>query len=201
MNGETKTDPEYSLKVYKRITEQFVSNNLKDFFGARMIYIKTRTSEKKDIQKAIEKGITMKRQYPDFMVGFDLVGQEDTGNSLLYYLNELLIPRSSGASLPYYFHAGETNLEGQSVDYNMADALLLNTKRIGHGFAFTKHQGLMEEAKAKGVVAEVCPISNQVCLFIVILSGMMIILIMIIHKFIYRINLSAWQVIPVYNFL
>jgi len=161
-SGNTHSDPEYALNVYKNVTEKFVKTYQKDFFGAKMIYIKTRTSSKSDIQQAVNKGIYLKKKYPEILAGFDLVGQEDTGNTLLHYINELLIPKVTGADLPYFFHAGETNWEGQTVDYNMADALLLKTQRIGHGFAFTKHNVLMKKATSMGVSAEVCPISNQI---------------------------------------
>ena len=43
------------------------------------------------------------------MVGFDLVGQEDKGHPLLYYLEQLQFPSQQAAvNLPYFFHAGET---------------------------------------------------------------------------------------------
>lgn len=164
-NGNTYTDPTYSLNVYKKVTEEFVTKYPKDFHGARMIYIKTRNSKQDDMVAAVNKAILMKKKYPEIMAGFDLVGQEDTGYSLIHYLDALLIPRNTGADLPYYFHAGETNWEGSSVDYNLVDALLLKTKRIGHGFALTKHQTLMKEARSKNVAAEVCPISNQVLIY------------------------------------
>jgi len=67
--------------------------------------------------------------------------------------------------MKYYFHAGETdrsNLKGTAVDGNLYDALLLNTTRIGHGYALYKHPLLMQRVKAEDVGVEVCPISNQV---------------------------------------
>ena len=161
-------DPEYTLNVYKKITDRFVKTYQNDFYGAKMIYVQRRTANNGDIEKAVNEGIYLKKKYPEIFAGFDLVGQEDTGNPLLYYINELLIPSHTGADLPYFFHAGETNWEGQTVDYNLADALLLKTRRIGHGYAFTKHEEFMKNAKSMGVAAEVCPISNQVDILLLI---------------------------------
>lgn len=96
------------------------------------------------------------------MAGFDLVGQEDTGHTLYYFINELLSPSQSGIDMPFYFHAGETNWINEDIDENLFDALLLNTTRIGHGYAITKHPTLMKLAKEKNVAIEINPISNQV---------------------------------------
>lgn len=41
------------------------------------------------------------------------------------------------------------------------DALLLNSKRIGHGFALARHPYIMEHMKKRGICLEVCPISNE----------------------------------------
>jgi len=36
--------------------------------------------------------------------------------------------------IPFIFHAGETLGDGTEADNNLYDAILLGTKRIGHGF-------------------------------------------------------------------
>ena len=38
-----------------------------------------------------------------------------------------------GLELPFLFHAGETLGDGSAADNNLYDAILLGTKRIGHG--------------------------------------------------------------------
>ena len=69
--------------------------------------------------------------------GFDLVGNENTGHPLVYYLEPLLQFRKRidemGINLPFLFHAGETLGDGTEADNNVFDAILLGTKRIGHG--------------------------------------------------------------------
>lgn len=51
---------------------------------------------------------------------------------------------------------------GTTTDGNLIDALLLNSKRIGHGFALARHPYIMQQMKARGVCVELCPISNEV---------------------------------------
>lgn len=42
------------------------------------------------------------------------------------------------------------------------DAILLNTKRIGHGYALTKYPALLELVKQRDICIEVNPLSNQI---------------------------------------
>lgn len=52
----------------------------------------------------------MMQQFPEHFAGYDLVGQEDPGKTLLYYLDALRYPslQTPPLNLPYFFHAGET---------------------------------------------------------------------------------------------
>jgi len=93
------------------------------------------------------------------MVGFDLVGQEELGRPLIDFVEPLL---KMPEHINFYFHAGETNWFGSPIDENLVDAILLGTKRIGHGYALTKHPMMMRLAKLLGIAIEVCPVSNQV---------------------------------------
>ena len=106
-------------------------------------------------------------------IGFDLVGAEDRPNHIGFYKEELIAFRKTcrdkGIEIPFLFHAGETLLDtGGSSDprnSNLYDAVILESKRIGHGFALMKHPHLIEKFKktetSKGICIELCPISNE----------------------------------------
>ena len=66
-----------------------------------------------------------------------MVGEEDGGNQVYFFAEQILENgkkyRAQGneGGIPMYLHAGET-LSNKSK--NLHDAILLGTKRIGHGF-------------------------------------------------------------------
>ena len=72
------------------------------------------------------------------LLGFDLVGHEDSLKPLIDYLEPLtkFVERQKEESvdIPFIFHAGETLGDGTAADVNLYDAILLGTKRIGHGY-------------------------------------------------------------------
>ena len=51
---------------------------------------------------------------------------------------------------------------GLDVNDNLIDAMLLNTTRIGHGFAAAKNPVVLQYIMENNVALEVNPISNQV---------------------------------------
>ena len=61
--------------------------------------------------------------------------------------------------MPTFCHAGETH--DKSIT-NLHDAVLLNTKRIGHGFQLFLFPNLVQECIKKDICIEVCPLSNMV---------------------------------------
>ena len=52
----------------------------------------------------------LKTKFPDFVAGFDLVGQEDKGEPLISFVDSLL--QLSEADIKMFFHAGETCKSG-----------------------------------------------------------------------------------------
>jgi adenosine deaminase CECR1 len=120
---------------------------------------------------------TLRQAYPHFILGYDLVNEEDLGHSLLYHLDTFLplenSLQSGNSQLPLYFHAGETSWMDDLVSTsdpsdpvatieNLLDVVLLNTKRIGHGIALVKYPYLQSVVKDRGIAIEVCPVSNQI---------------------------------------
>uniref|UniRef100_A0A672RI44 adenosine deaminase n=1 Tax=Sinocyclocheilus grahami TaxID=75366 RepID=A0A672RI44_SINGR len=154
----TTHDRAWSLEVYRNITEQFRANH-PDFIGSRLIFSVHSVSQ---VKQAVQEAIEMQRKYPDIVAGFDLVGREDTGRSIWYFRDALSLPSEIKTQLPFFFHAGETDLDGTDVDRNVLDALLFNTSRIGHGFALVHHPLAKQLSRTRGVAVELCPISNQV---------------------------------------
>ncbi|XP_063164201.1 adenosine deaminase 2 [Candoia aspera] len=158
-------DKVWSVAAYEEVAKRFV-NNHPDFVGAKIIYTTFRKQSVSQIEEAIRTAMALRTEFPDTVAGFDLVGREDDGYSLWELKKALTLPETLGYHLPYFFHAGETDWEGTSIDKNVLDALLLNTSRIGHGFALAKHSEARRLALKGTIPVEVSPISNQVLMLV-----------------------------------
>lgn len=60
--------------------------------------------------------------------------------------------------------SGDTDNGGLAMcgSRGLMGALILNSTRIGHGFALSRHPAVWADSWRKGIPVEVCPISNQV---------------------------------------
>lgn len=149
--------PEELVQIYCDITEQFKKDH-PGFIGAKFIYAPLRLVGDEQFNSYLDIAENLHKKFPNFVAGFDLVGQEDLGRPHTDY-NERLLQMSP--TIQFFFHAGETNWCGKT-DENLVDAILLGTKRIGHGFAAIKHPRVLEEIKKRNICVELNPISNQV---------------------------------------
>jgi len=94
------------------------------------------------------------------IVGIDAVCEEDYNTPVDAFLDELYAAKAKfGDRLQIIMHAGESTSRHNTELY---DAILLNSKRIGHGFALAKHPALIQMVKQKNICVEACPVSNRV---------------------------------------
>lgn len=97
------------------------------------------------------------------------------GNELKHFVPEFLdfqkTCEKDGLEIPFLFHCGETLDVGDKVDGNLFDAVLLNAKRIGHGYAIARHPLLMDIFKTRGIAIESCPISNEILGLTPVIAG------------------------------
>jgi adenosine deaminase CECR1 len=141
-------------------------------FTLKMIMSDSRHDNSTFLFPLLKLSLEYRNKYPDMVMGFDLVGPEDEGYPLIYFLEDFLeianLSKSYEYDLPYYFHAGET-LDANNT--NLFDAILLGCYRIGHAFQLAKHPLLTSLVKANNIGLEICPISNQILMYIHDLRG------------------------------
>jgi len=103
-----------------------------------------------------------KERYPDLVVGYDMVNEEEYTPSIDTFMPSVLGAQETPGvthNLPCFFHAGETHDRNVT---NMHDAVLLNSKRIGHGFQLALFPNLLQEVIKRDICIEACPLSNMV---------------------------------------
>lgn len=168
-SGEEQPDEDFyqmMVALQEEIENFKNSEEGQKFWGARMIWTSIRGFDPKAIAHDMLECIAMKQEFPDLIAGYDLVGQEDLGHSLAELTPELFWFKKqcaqAGVDIPFFFHAGETLGDGDQVDENLFDAVLLGTRRIGHGFSAYKHPLLLDMIKDKKILIESCPVSNEV---------------------------------------
>lgn len=167
--GSDAAEPDflYLMQCFQEELESYKSSPQgKGFWGARMIWTAIRGFPDEAIKKSMTQCIDCKKAYPSVIAGFDFVGQEDLGRPLVDLLplakwfqqqcieNNLLIP--------FFLHAGECLGDGDSTDSNLVDAILLKSRRMGHGFSLYKHPLLIDLVKQQKILVEMCPISHEI---------------------------------------
>ncbi|KAF2962660.1 hypothetical protein GQX73_g10913 [Xylaria multiplex] len=135
------------------------------FSGMKVIYCTPRSFTREAVKKALDECIEMKKKWPDYIAGFDLVGEEAFAKPypLRYFEEEFQKFRArceaEKLDIPFLFHCGETP---DDLEDNLETALNLNSKRIGHGYALPEKLGVLKEMRSKNICVETCPISNMV---------------------------------------
>ena len=142
LDNAKELDPHFSMKV--------IHQNLRFRSGVAI---------EKDIREAIE----MKKEYPNWIVGYDLVAEEDAGYPTSYHVDQFLeldqLEIEHQVQLPLFLHDGESNWASND---NLYDAILLGTERIGHGFNLFRYPSLIEKVIEEDICIEINPLSNQI---------------------------------------
>ena len=175
-DGERKLDHKAQMEIVceeikKKQTDLERSGQIDRFpFGLKIIYGTPRSIPRPLMKKELQDCINLKKAYRHLICGFDLVGAEDRPNNIGFYADLLLqfvedSRREFGEPIPFMFHAGESLLDtGGShnpENSNLYDSLLLNCKRVGHGYALLKHPVLAQKYRDRQICLELCPISNE----------------------------------------
>lgn len=161
MPGGQKWD---AIKIIWETYQEFIKIN-KDFRLKLIVSGSRRKREGEDIGEKINEALqeTYKwMQYDEykaanFVIGYDLVSEEDRGNSTDAYAKAIYESEYS-KDISFYFHDGESCW---ADDDNLYAAAALGTKRVGHGLNLFRFPSLVDTMKKHNVAMEVCPISNQ----------------------------------------
>ncbi len=131
-------------------------------FSLRLIYVNLRFKDREYISADFADAFKVRKKYPEYVLGYDLVAHEDKGHSTKYFLDSWLdkdsLEKVHQIEMPLFLHDGESHWD---VD-NLYDALLLDSKRIGHGFNLYRYPSLFKLIKQQGIALEVNPLSNQI---------------------------------------
>ncbi len=162
VNG-TSYPPEFTLQVWSQLRQDLRNRYASIGFDLTLIASYDRARASSVVSQNLISAFKYKQQFPDLIIGFDLVNFEDPGHTTEYFSNVWIqhqaLTQSTGVSLPFYFHDGESD---QPNDTNVYDAILCSTRRIGHGFNLWHFPYLEQVAKQQQIAVEVCPLSNQI---------------------------------------
>ncbi len=94
----------------------------------------------------------------NFVIGFDLINEEDNSLPLSTFANMLIDAKTHYPEMKFYIHGGES-LDANND--NLIDAYLLGVARVGHGMNLYRYPDLLTRYANSEICLEVCVISNQ----------------------------------------
>ncbi len=149
------------VQYYRDLEKEVQENNPE--FTLKLIYTGLRFLPNKLVKNYLEDAFRIRQLNPDVVKGFDLVAEEDAGHTTAYFLPNWLaldsLSKKYQIDMPMYFHGGESDWVFEN---NLYDLILLNTKRIGHGFNLFRFPNLQKIVKEKDICVEINPLSNQI---------------------------------------
>ena len=146
------------------IIDEIIKENQKKvpYFNMTLILTSYKIVGHPHVTKILDHIRIAREKYPFLVVGFDMVNEEEYTPQIQEFMPSILgAQQQKGVThdLPCFFHAGETH---QKDITNMHDAVLLNSKRMGHGFQLSLFPNLIKEVISRDICIEACPLSNMV---------------------------------------
>lgn len=115
LDGNTYT-PSDNVQMYVDVLKEFKEAH-PEFIGSKLIFAPVKEVPDSVFEEFVCTLVKLHDEFPDFVAGFDLVGQEDTSRDLMSFADILLqLPDD----IKFFFHAGETNWFG-SIDENLVN--------------------------------------------------------------------------------
>lgn len=161
----TDDNSDQSIKPFVKYLNESLdyARSLNPNFTARIIHANLRFRNNNTIWADMQQALAHKSIAPDWLAGYDLVAEEDNGHPTLFHLESFLkldsLEKVSNTELPLYLHNGESNWIN---NHNLYDAVLLNSRRIGHGFNLYRFPSLIKAVKKNNICIEINPLSNQI---------------------------------------
>ncbi|RMZ99767.1 adenosine deaminase CECR1, partial [Brachionus plicatilis] len=167
--------PEEELEMLTEFKKNYIRENPQLIDFVFVIY-GSRSRSRSDINSTLETSLRLQSKFPQMIRGFDLVGEEDQGHTLLFHSDTLMrgfnYSQSSNGTFNLIFHTAETNWpedmepskfgDAVSTLNNIYDSIILRTSRVGHGIGLIKHPELYQYLIERGIAIEACPASNQI---------------------------------------
>jgi len=156
------------IDTYRQALKEWKEkNSARADFTLKLIVSSIRALPEKHIAADVDAAVSMIVNNKDLVVGFDIVAEEDPNHRTLDYIDTILALKQTeidtGVELPLYFHDGESDDRNNT---NMIDAVLLGSRRVGHGFNSYYFPVLFDQMKENDITLEVNPISNQVLRYV-----------------------------------
>jgi adenosine deaminase CECR1 len=132
------------LKIVQECIDE--TKKRQPYFEMTLVITGLKIVGKPHVKKMIDHIHIGKQKYPDLISGFDMVNEEDYTAQIQEFMPQILAAQMDESSptynMPTFCHAGETH---DKKVHNLHDAVMLNTKRIGHGFQLFLFPNLVEE--------------------------------------------------------
>jgi len=111
-DGERRLENEDIMGIIMEEYRKFQDKTDGYFGGLKIIYCIPRSFSNEKVQFALNQCFEFKQRWPEWIAGFDLVGEEAEGWPLKTFIPEFLAFRSrcdeEGVDIPFLFHCGET---------------------------------------------------------------------------------------------